>query len=82
MLPSESGQPLGSTDVIVNTGNEFTVIVPLAMIVPQPPVKVMVYGYVPATVAVPLIVTVLELKTPETPVGNPVKVAPVAPVVA
>ena len=59
-----------------------TVMVPLAVIVPQPPVKVTVYGYVPATVGVPVILTVLEAKLPATPVGKPEKVAPVAPVVA
>jgi len=59
-----------------------TVMVPLAVMVPHPPVKVTVYGYVPATVGVPLIVTVLETKLPAMPVGNPKKVAPVAPVVA
>ena len=59
-----------------------TVMVPFSVMVPQPPVNVTVYGYVPATVGVPLIVTVLEAKLPATPVGKPVKVAPVAPVVA
>ena len=59
-----------------------TVMVPLVVIVPQPPVKVTVYGYVPALVGVPVIVIVLEAKLPATPVGKPVKVAPVAPVVA
>ena len=57
-----------------------TVMVPFAVIVPQPPVKVIVYGYVPAVVGVPVIVIVLEAKLPATPVGNPEKVAPVAPV--
>ena len=59
-----------------------TVMVPFSVMVPQPPVKVTVYGYVPTVVGVPLIVTVLAAKLPATPVGNPAKVAPVAPVVA
>jgi len=59
-----------------------TVMVPLVVMVPHPPVKVTVYGYVPAVVGAPLILTVLEAKLPATPVGKPVKVAPVAPVVA
>ena len=37
---------------------------------------------VPAAVGVPLIVTVFTAQVPVTPAGNPVKVAPVAPVVA
>ena len=58
-----------------------TVIVPVAVTVPQPPLRVTVYVKAPETVEVPLIVTTLEAKAPVTPVGNPVTVAPVAPVV-
>ena len=36
----------------------------------------------PLTIGVPLIVTVLFAHEPLTPVGNPVMVAPIAPVVA
>ena len=48
---------------------------------PQPPVNVTVYELLPATVGVPDIVTTLPDQTPDTPVGNPLYVAPVAPVV-
>ncbi len=61
--------------------SEFTVIVPLAEAVPQPPVKDTVYVNVPETLGVPLIVTTSEAQFPVTPVGKPVTVAPVAPVV-
>ena len=36
----------------------------------------------PVAVGIPEIVTVFDDQEPETPVGNPLKVAPVAPVVA
>ena len=59
----------------------LTVIVPAAVTVPQPPVSVIVYVNGPATVGVPLIVTTFASHVPVTPAGNPVTVAPVAPVV-
>ena len=59
-----------------------TVIVPVVVIAPQPPVRVTVYVNGPEAVGVPLIVTTLASHAPVTPAGNPVTVAPVAPVVA
>ena len=59
-----------------------TVIVPMAVPFPHPPVSVTVYVEVPATLGVPLIVIVFDDHTPVTPEGNPEKVAPVAVVVA
>ena len=58
-----------------------TVILPVAFILPHPPVKVTVYENEPDAVGVPLIVTTLADQLPVTPDGNPLKVAPVAPVV-
>jgi len=58
----------------------FTVIVPVVVLL-HPPDVVIVYVYVPDTEGVPLIVTVFDDHEPDTPVGNPVTVAPVAPVV-
>jgi len=71
--------PAAEVRAIVLSG--VTVIVPLAVIVPQPPVNVTVYGNEPDSVGVPLIVTVFDAHDPVTPAGNPVTVAPVAPVV-
>jgi hypothetical protein len=65
----------------VIAGGEFTVMVPVAVAVPQPPVGVTVYGKLPDTDGVPLMVTTFADHTPVTPVGSPVTVAPVAPVV-
>lgn len=72
--------PAAEVRVMVLFG--VTVIIPVVVIVPQPPVNVTVYVKVPDTVGVPLIVTVFETQFPLTPAGNPVIVAPVAPVVA
>ena len=58
-----------------------TIMVPVAVTLPQPPVKVTVYENEPDAVGVPLIVTTLANQLPVTPDGNPLKVAPVAPVV-
>lgn len=63
------------------------VIEPLAVTVPQPPVKVTVYGHTPTVAGdTPLIVTTpvfgpLLAQLPLIPAGKPVKVAPVAQVV-
>src|SRR6478735_2135705 len=60
-----------------------TVMVPVAFTVPQPPVKGMVYGKLPATVGVPLIVITFPAHDAVTPAGKPVAAPmPVAPVVA
>jgi hypothetical protein len=59
-----------------------TVIDPVVVTTPQPPVRVTVYVSAdPATVGVPLIVKTFDAQTPVTPVGSPVTLAPVAPVV-
>ena len=71
--------PAADVSVMVLFG--VTVIVPVAVILPQPPVSVTVYGNEPDTVGVPLIVTTLAAHDPVTPAGRPVKVAPFAPVV-
>ena len=70
------------TGVMVLFG--VTMIVPVAVTagVVHPPVKVTVYVYVPAAVGVPLMVTTFDDHAPLTPPGKPLKVAPVAPVVA
>ena len=60
----------------------FTVIVPTAFAVPQPPVNGMLYVNVPEAVGVPEIVIVSPDQTAVTPAGKPVAVPiPVAPVV-
>ena len=59
-----------------------TVMVPIVVTVPQPPVRVTVYVNDPADVGLPLIVTIFPAHTPATPAGNPVTVALAAPVVA
>ena len=59
-----------------------TVSVPVDVTIPQPPVSVTVYVNGPDAVGVPLIVTTFAAQLPVTPAGNPVTVAPVAPVVA
>ena len=75
-------QSVGVEDAAVTVLFGVTVIVPVAVTVPQPPVNVTVYVNVPDTVGVPLMVTTLDAQLPVTPVGKPVIVAPVAPVVA
>ena len=60
----------------------FTVIVPVALTVPHPPVKGILYVKGPETVGVPEIVISLFNHEADTPVGKPVGVPiPVAPVV-
>ena len=73
--------PTAEVSTIV-IGAGLTVIVPVAVTTPQPPIAVTVYGYVPVAVGVPLRVTTLPAHTPVTPEGNPVTLAPVAAVVA
>lgn len=61
----------------------LTVMVPVAFTTPQPPVNGMLYGKVPETVGVPLIVMTLLAQLAVTPVGSPVGAPiPVASVVA
>ena len=54
-------------------------ILPVAEIVPHPPVRAMVYTNVPEAVGVPEMVTALEAQLPLTPAGRPLITAPVAP---
>ena len=59
-----------------------TVIVPVALTLPQPPIKGMLKVNIPDTVGVPLIVIVFANQVAVTPDGKPVGVPiPVAPVV-
>jgi len=69
-------------DVRVIVLGVVTVIVPVAVTVPQPPVRVTVYpnGLPVVVVGEPLIVMFPAEKEPVTPGGRPVNVAPVAPV--
>ena len=60
---------------------EFIVIVPVVVVFPHPPERVMVYGNGPVAIGVPLIVTTLDDQLPVTPAGKPETLAPVAPVV-
>jgi hypothetical protein len=48
-----------------------TMIVPVALVKPQPLINGMLYEYVPAMVGVPPIVMVLPLQVAETPAGKP-----------
>ena len=63
-------------NVIVLSGE--TVIVPVVLAIPQPPVNVIVYVNKPDVNGIPLIVTVSFAQAPETPAGRPLIVAPVA----
>ena len=67
--------------VAIATGIEFTVMVPVFVTVPQPPVNVIVYGKIPGAAGVPLMFIVFADQVPVTPEGRPIKDAPVAPVV-
>ena len=71
---------LADVRVMVLTG--FTVIVPVAVTLPHPPVRVTVYpNGLPVVVdGEPLIVIFPAEYVPLTPEGNPLNVAPVAPV--
>jgi len=59
----------------------LTLMVPLAVTAPHPPVNVTVYPKAPAADGVPLIVTTPADQFPVIPEGKPVTVAPVAPTV-
>jgi hypothetical protein len=64
-----------------------TVMVPVALTAPQPPVNKMLYGNAPATLGVPLMVIVFPAHVAEVPAGKPLAPStpslamPVAPVV-
>jgi len=75
-------QSVGVEEAALTVLFGVTVMVPVAVTVPQPPVNVTVYVNAPETVGVPLMVTTFDAQLPVTPVGKPVIVAPVAPVVA
>ena len=72
-----------NADVSIRDGSGITPIVPVTLTTPQPPVKVMVevYGEAAVTDGEPVMVTEFADQLPVTPVGSPVIVAAVAPVV-
>jgi len=75
-------QRIGVADAADAVLSGVTVIVPVALILPQPPVNGMLYINVPLAVGVPLIVMVLDAQFAVTPAGKLVAVPiPVAPVV-
>jgi hypothetical protein len=79
LVPLHTLGGLGVSEIV---GIELTVMVPVALTEPQPPVNGMVYGKVPATVGVPLIVIVFPNHVALTPDGSPLAAPiPVAPVV-
>jgi len=71
--------PAAEVSVMVLLG--LTKIDPVVLINPQPPFSTTEYVNIPEITGVPLIVMVFEDQLPVTPLGNPVMVAPVAPVV-
>jgi hypothetical protein len=62
-------------------GNALTVMRPVEVGEPQPPMVDIVYVNVPATVGVPLMVMLGEAQLLLTPAGKPDTIAPVAPVI-
>jgi hypothetical protein len=73
---------VGEDDAEVTVLAAVTVIVPVALIAPQPPVNGIEYVNVPDSVGVPLMVIVLDAQTAVVPIGKPVAVPiPVARVV-
>ena len=73
---------VGVEDAMDTVLSGVTVIVPVASMLPQPPVNGMVYINVPLAVGVPLIVMVLAAQFAVTPAGKPVAIPiPVTPVV-
>ena len=78
-----SAQTVAPPEMVAVTDEGITVMVPVALTEPQPPVKGILYEKVPAAVGVPLMVIALAAHVAVTPVGSPVAVPiPVAPVVA
>jgi hypothetical protein len=82
VFTSSVGVDDGAAAVLLVT--QVTVIVPVALAVPQPPVKRILYSKVPAAVGVPEIVISLADHVAVTPGGKPsvIWAIPVAPVVA
>jgi hypothetical protein len=73
---------VGVEDAMDTVLSGVTVIVPVASMLPQPPVNGMLYINVPLAVGVPLIVMVLAAQFAVTPAGKPVAIPiPVTPVV-
>jgi hypothetical protein len=78
---------VGVVDAAPTVLTSITVIVPVALPPPQPPVNGILYGKVPETVGVPLMVMVLEAQLALNPAGKPLTPdtpgfeIPVAPVV-
>ena len=64
-------QIVGLTEGNETVLSTFTIIVPVAFTVPQPPVNGIVYANVPEADGVPLIVMVFAAQTAVTPVGKP-----------
>ena len=78
-FPAVATTPVGAPGTVA-----FTVIVPLASAMPQPPVKRILYSKVPAAVGVPFMVIILADHVAVKPLGKfePIVSIPVAPVVA
>jgi len=73
---------LGSDEGAEAVFTEMTFTVPVAVTIPQPPVKGMEKVNIPETVGVPLMVMVFAAQLAVKPAGSPVAVPiPVAPVV-
>ena len=72
---------VGALEAALTVLTGVTVMVPIAVLVPQPPVKVTVYVAAPETLGVPVMVAVFDDQEPVTPAGNPLKDAPEALVV-
>ena len=82
IVPSSSMRPDRSVTVIEAFGAALIMIVPTALIVPQPPVNGILYVKIPLTVGVPLMVIRFADHDADTPVGRPIAVPiPVAPIV-
>jgi hypothetical protein len=76
-------QRVGEEDGVPAEFPAITLMVPVAFTVPQPPVRGILYEYVPIAEGVPEMVIVLAAQVAFTPAGKPEAVPmPVAPVVA
>jgi hypothetical protein len=78
-----SAQTVAPPEMVASTDEGITVMVPVALTDPQPPIKGILYGKVPTAVGVPLMVIASASHEAVKPAGSPVAVPmPVAPVVA
>ena len=76
-------QRVGDEDGVPAEFPAITLMVPVAFTVPHPPVRGILYEYVPTADGVPVMVIVLAAQVAFTPAGQPEGVPiPVAPVVA